>query len=222
MSHFLLYIPEASAASPKVFEEIGLGDFHQGAEGLHSPGPDGRHGMLCAWRRGNAPMHFNASEQTWIPAVPNGDAAAGRYWVGIWNDSPPVPKDLVRPYPYRGRMTALGDGNSWLFPESRELPRDFILADDGTLKYELQRKFHAFHMECLDWLECIDSQREKFVAPFSELWPFLVRALALNYRMLPELASHLRLFTTYNIRGPLFAVTGIQKLLDEYGDGHDD
>lgn len=204
MSHFLIYLPGAQGQSPELLEAAGLADFVAGAEFLQSPGPDGGRGAICAWRKpGHDPrVNFAPSEQTWIRQA----VERPLYYAGIWNDKPPLPEELLRPYPYRGRQFALGDGQQWLLPFARELPRDLVLSDDGGWRFEVQRRFYAFWLECQNWIEDLVSSgdpnidRDSFVAKVSYLRmvEFLIRALRINYRLLPEVASHLRLFDTLN------------------------
>lgn len=220
MSHFLLYLPGATGQGPSVLEDVGLADFHAGAEWLDlGIGPDEGRGMLVAWRKPGTPhrLHFNITEQTWIPANRDGDLPAGRYWIGFWNDAPPTPADLARPYQRKGRTHELADGQTWLFAEPGALPADLIQADDGTWKYELQRKYHAWYLESLSWLDRIDPATEVFRSSLEEMLPFLARALAINYRITPEVISHLRLFNTENVGEPFYTLIGAQTLREKFG-----
>lgn len=219
MSHFMLFVPGATGQGPSVLEDVGLADFHGGASFLEiGNGPDKGKGMLLAWKRPGVPQrqYFEPNEQTWVPANADGPLPAGRYWVGFWNDSPATPFDLSRPYLRRGRQHVLADGNSWLFAEPAELPADLIQADDGTWKYELQRKFHAWYMESVSWLARLDPTTGAFEASLTEMLPFMARALAINYRVTPEVISHLRLFNTENVAEPFWTLIGAQTLREKF------
>lgn len=220
MAHFLLFLPGARGQSPALLESVGLADFVAGAEFTEiGQGPTDQPGVLVAWRKpgGDSRFHFAADQQAWTPAAAGGPAApglaAGRYWVGTWKDAPPTPVDLLRPYHHGGRSIELGDGNTWRFPEKADLPHDAIMADDGSYRFELQRKFHAFAIEAGDWLTLLGNESATF--DYGKLVAFLVLALSLNYRLTPEVVSGLRLFNTNNLREPLFAVTGMTSMAEK-------
>lgn len=215
--HYQIFIPhqpgEPLGTAPQALERLGLADLIAGHEGRDSQGP-GEHsqGHLIAWRRPgkNERMHFNAGEQTWIPSLPNGPdgQGRGRYWVGFWNDSPITPEDLYRPYAHAGPVMELGDGNNWRIPRLTELPNDYIRADDGTWKFEVQRQYHDLWLECEDWRErCFDPENR--IADVFEVVEFCERTLRQNYRLLPEVTSHLRLFNSENVPTVLHAILGL-------------
>ena len=178
-----------------------------GHEGRVCAGPnDFNQGHLIAWRRPgkNEKCHYNAGEQTWIPAVANGPdgEGMGRYWVGFWNDSPVTPEDLQRPYSKPGKTVELGDGNSWRFPIIGELPRDLILQDDGTWKFELQRQYYDLYLQALE-LDSEIQEKGTINKNYGDVLMFCMGGLSQNYRFLPEVVSHLRLFSTENIKQAL-------------------
>lgn len=205
--HYLIWMPQ-SEISPtdtklQTLERVGLADHVDNAEPMESIGPTGTSGILFCWRKnGPCEFKFDPQEQDWIKAAANGDWKAGRYWVGIQKGNPPIPANLVRAYPYRGENYTLGDGQSWIIPRAESLPRDIILQDDGSLKFETQRMFHAFSMQADAWRTVRDN-KEPF--KFTAGWHFVVSALRLNYRITPEVASALKLFNTENI-GELVAM----------------
>lgn len=209
--HYLVFIPHAQhKTQAQALTDIGLADFVQGVESIPiSPGPSDLAGLLCAWRKPgkNEPMHFRTEEQTWIPSVKFGEAEAGRYWVGVWNNSPVIPSDLQRPYSHTGQQVKLGDGNSWRFPIIDELPKDMILADDGTWKFQLQKDYHDLWLEAEDWAKrLIQSKTHNF----GEIAEFCVRCLRQNYRLLPEVVSHLKLFNTQNLSHAMAALLSME------------
>jgi hypothetical protein len=219
MAHFLLYLPGAKGQSAKMFGEIGLPDLAAGAEFMESQGPDGGRGALVAWRKPAADdkrFHFARDLQTWIPAVPAGELAAGRYWVGVWKDSLPKPAELARgengTVPHTGHSLQLGDGQCWIFPDARELPRDFVFDGAGELTMVIQPAFQPLREEALQWLDrlvegaAVDGR--KTVLSYSELFAFLLKGLRLNYRIVPEVVTALALLNTGNVQSPLFAMIG--------------
>lgn len=209
--HFLLYIPDVQTSDPAHLERVGLGDLVQGATFLNEgEGPDGRGGMVIAWGSGGRPPqrhYFSAAEQTWVNAVAWDGLDPYRYWVGVWNDAPPTPGDLRRPYQERGVPFAMGDGNEWNLPKFRELPRDIILADDGTPRFEVQRRYHTLWHESLTWYSRFAAAGDDFTFKWSEGFAFVCRAMAINYRIVPELVSHLRLLSTDTLFLAMLAIT---------------
>jgi len=213
--HYLIFLPNANdATAPAQLEAVGLSDHVAGAEFLVSDeGPDSQAGVLCAWRKpgDGCDLCYAPDRQTWVPAVTDGDLASGRYWVGFSNDAPPTPSELQRPYPYRGVTKTLG-GQTWRIPEPKELPHDVIMSDDGSVRFELQRRFYDYGLQAADWSEKIaavyDEQNEQGL-DYSEIWKFVVQALRLNYRITAEVVNHLRLFDQDNILRTLFAAVGI-------------
>lgn len=221
MAHFQIFLPDARDSDhAEQLAAAGLAHLATGFDPLQCDGPDGQSGVCLAWRTPQQTrMGYRPDEQTWLPAVPDGDLPAKRYYVGLWNDSPPTPKDLQRPYAAPGRWLRLGDGNQWLIPESAELPADRILADDGSWKFEVQREFHDFHLECQRWADVVAEADKETTIPWEELDAFNRRALQINYRIVPELVSHLRLFNSANMAQPLFAAIGALRAAESAQNG---
>lgn len=208
--HYQLFIPDPPSGpktAPRMLEDLGLADFVAGHEAMHKPGPESKIGQLICWRKPgiNQPFHFNETEQTWIPAVANGPdgEGQGRYWVGFWNDSPPSPEDLERPHCELGSSVDLGDGNSWMVPCVHNFAKDLIRDDDGSWKFEIQRKHQASWNAAQQWMNRL---RDNSEFAFSELADFVESYLRLNYRLLTEVSSQLRLFSTQNLIGALAAI----------------
>jgi hypothetical protein len=211
--HFQLFIPGATGQDPRLLEEVGLADFVAGAEFMPSakgPAPEGRPGVLVAWRRpGSAMIGYHPDKQTWFPAVARDGLEAGRFWVGLWNDSPVTPQDLARPYPQPGSRVQLGDGNEWLLPAAKELDATLKLADDGTWKFEVQRRFHAFYLEYLKWFHFFGTCGEGDEYAFADAADFVMAGLRINYRLVPELASQLELFSKSTVNTGLLSILGV-------------
>jgi hypothetical protein len=213
--HFQIYIPAARGQSPQTLVDVGLADFVAGAEFVETaagPGDRGP-GVVAAWRRpGQVQMGYQPERQAWLPAAASGeDLAAGRYWIGFWTDSPPTPKDLARPYPQAGHRVTLGDGSEWLLPIAKALDADMILADDGTWRFEPQRRFHAFWLDYLKWFQFFGNAGPEDLIDFADAADFVLAGLRVNYRLAPEAASHLRLFTKENVLTSLMAIMGIDR-----------
>lgn len=199
MAAHLIYVPrsrhpENDARTEAILAAVGLAD-HAPAETLPvagGEGPDGEGGTLFGRWGTDGRLHYRAREQTWIPAVKSGDRPAGRYWVGVWNDSPPTESDLRRPYRYGGKEVSIA-GQRWLVPLPKQLPADAKLADDGSWRFVLQRRFHDYVLRCEDWVDRCAGDGSR--VSLADMIVLSVEALGLNYRLPPELVSHLGLFT---------------------------
>ena len=194
--HFQLFIPDRRGADPAHLDAVGLETMRAGALfGDIAKGPDGRPGVIIAWTpAGTAKIGFRPETQDWIPAVPRDGLPARRYWIGIDRDAPPLPADLKRPYQSPGTWVQLGDGREWLLPRAEELPRDFILADDGTPRFAVQRRYHDFYIESLRWREFFATAQPGMTYEYASLCEFVLAGLAVNYQLTIELAHHLKLF----------------------------
>jgi hypothetical protein len=213
--HFQIYIPNARGQDPQTLIDVGLADFYAGAEFVETaagPGDKGP-GVVVAWRKpGQAQMGYQPERQVWLPAAASGeDLAAGRYWIGFWTDSPPTPKDLARPYPQPGHRVALGDGSEWILPIAKAIDADMIRADDGTWRFDPQRRFHAFWMDYLKWFHFFGNWNEEAVIDYGEAADFVLAGLRVNYRLPDEVTNHLRLFTKENVLTSLLAIMGIDR-----------
>jgi len=210
MSHFLIYIPQSkdfTQVTSTDLARVGLEDHIEGAHTLATAsGPDNAPGMVYGWPKPtDNRLDYCPEEQEWFECKADGELKAGRYWVGVWKDSPPTPKDLQRPYPYLGVNVELGDGNCWIVPKIRELTADAIRADDGTWKFAVQKRYHAIYIESLEWQDTVAENRE---FEYGELADYLQRCLSLNYRIPPDLCAHIRLINTKILMSFLGATLG--------------
>ena len=216
MSRFQIFIPhtpdqQIEDMQPAVpLTRVGLKDLIGGSSAQLSIGPEDQQGVIVSWPdTGDLVTGYRPDEQTWIPAVPREGLEAKRYYVGIWNDKRPTPKDLRRPYPYRGKAIALNDHNEWIIPTAGELPTDMILADDGTWKFEVQRQFHALSQDADKWRDLLLNYEDGDTFEWSDLCEFIVPILKLNYMLTDEVVGYLRLFGQDNIVKALHAVCGV-------------
>ena len=194
--------------------DLGLADMVAGAEFMpNQQGPTERRlGAVIAWRKpGSVGFGYDPEKQTWIPAVANGPdgEGRGRYWVGFWNDSPPTPEDSQRPYAHAGPLVELGDGNSWRIPEIDQLPHDYIRNDDGTWRFEIQRQYHDLWLESQDWIARVFDKENR--PDLIDVLNYCEKILRQNYRLLPEVVSHLRLLNSENLAKVLHSCLGLLK-----------
>jgi len=197
--HPLIFLPEGSS-----LEKVGLSDHVDGNMGTRIvAGPTGEPGLLICWQGtiDGYSVGFRPDSQTWLPAVPKGDLPAGRYWVGIERNAPPTPAQLQRQAGVDGYRVRLGDGHEWIIPAARYCPQDVRLAPDGGIKLQVQDKYREFWDGSLRWVELLlsieEGQTALQIGP--QEWSYLTLALSINYRITPELASELRLFSTANV-----------------------
>lgn len=215
--HYQIFISGEQTNASQRLIAAGLADHVADAEHFAAAnGPDGERGLLFAWRKIGVPeMGYRPDAQTWLPAAAAGELPARRYWVGLWNDKPITPEDLLRPYAYGGKAVRLGDGHDWRIPQAAALPKDLILRDDGSYRFAVQRQFHEFYLRACDYFLQIGAARAdadgEVMVTIDEDWiAFCLQAIRLNYRLVPEVAvTHLRLFSDQNLA----------KLLDATLDG---
>lgn len=225
--HYLIFVPHLKATSCEaVLSAVGLVDHIAGAELAETDGPTGTidddagntvlesgPGVLCTWRRpgeGGVKFAFEPPRQTWRPAVAGSETIpAGRYWAGIYDDSPPTPDDLVRPYSTRGHRVTMADRRPWLVPAPAELPRDMALQDDGSWRFEPQRQFAAFVADAFEWLKIYATADETTEIELGDAARFVCQALAINYRITPEIASMIGLFSTDTITPAMWSACGL-------------
>lgn len=196
--HFQIFIPGVSGSNPEHLVQVGLETLTTRAQFLDvAIGPEKKPGMLVGWIGGRTrTIGFHPDRQTWTPAIAHTGLPQGRYWFGVWNDSPPSPEDLQREYPYPGASVKLGDGRNWLLPRAHELPCDMVRADDGSWRFEVQRRFYAFWLESLEWHKRLMAAGAGGSVRLIEVAEFVERALQVNYRLTPEVVNQLRLFTS--------------------------
>lgn len=116
-----------------------------------------------------------------------------RFAIGWLADAPPTPEDLQRmqhtndcpmltSYPCR-----LADGRVWLVPIARHLPRQWAQCrETGRPILEATPQFAWYWEEITDAFGRIESQEITLDNQPPELFGLAVRALALNYRLCPE------------------------------------
>lgn len=222
--HWQLYIPgvpiDRPLQDPRPLVAVGLADCAQAFDAsreLAAPRccAEGTTGLHYAWLSPQSPRIIAPELLQWHAAVAWDGLPAGRYFVGVDSVRPPRPDELRRPWQFPGRPIELGPAEhatQWLVPEPERLPREIAIADDGSLRYEVVRNFHGYTLdaqfvgECETWRQRINDGLQE--AQFAECLRFALRALRLNYRLTPEVANALKLFTTENVHRPLLAAVG--------------
>ncbi|MES2793211.1 MAG: hypothetical protein V4719_26615 [Planctomycetota bacterium] len=199
--HYSIYIPRAVGANPEHLTAVGLGELlRPDDEGpqfgdLIANGPDGGAGLYVVWT-GSEPV-YRPNELQWKPAKPDKvrNLPAGRFWWGVSGAEPLTPGDLVRTKLFRGHFVELKE-QTWIIPNILLLPHDFVLDDNG----EEAREVCATHRQMYDrgmWAynELKTHIETSLPSPEKELRQYVRDMLTLNYRLFPDLISHLRLLS---------------------------
>ncbi len=204
---YLIYIPgQHSGTTKELFASVGLSDIEHEIQVINSDGPDGNKGKLCGWLSSTQnQLIFKPDAQKWIPSAKCGTREPGAYWIGLWNDSPPTEKDLLKPNHRRGSYIKLGDGDRWSIVVPKDLDRFPMLNADGTLTWCCDEFFNwlvtSIDKRRADALSTItDDDTVEIRFNFTEDWQFLIQVLQINYRVTPEVVSHLRLFSQQAIK----------------------
>lgn len=218
----LIFLPHKRGASPTHLVDAGLGhllrldDNRPVQLDLPDAGPGGTAGQLLAWIDDAAavqaeqvgyfpPQPGQTPRQTWLPG------ANGRYWVGWQNDLPPTPANLQRRTLVDGPVTTLGDGQEWQLIAAANLPQQARLVE-GKWAWAPQTRFASF-VERSAW--AFDVARQALEAERAiplEAVEYALGVLSWNYRIVPEVADWLGLFTAETLLRTLVLTTDVNRL----------
>ena len=130
---FAIYLPGRHPNTDAAIRDVGAGwalDPSVTAMFLDVPesGPDGGGGKLVYFdgRRGRFPnqiTRIDLQTQTWLPAAKDGEAAEGRYWIGVVTGAALSPEWFQREAVIDGPPVKLLDGNHWVVPIAEYLPK---------------------------------------------------------------------------------------------------
>lgn len=215
---FLIYIPSVPGVvtpNDEKLTAVGLPALAAGCASITTPqGPDGKSGVVFSWPTNDprSTMGYLPDIQEWIPAEAVGDLPEKRYWVGFVKGFPPTPQDLAWPNQLDGELVTLGDGRAWKIPAAGMLPKNSRYTA-GTWGWAVQEEFEAYWEESCQWyMDLITKQlsEDQTTTVGAECCDYLTRALSMNYRITPEVVSHLKLFSTRTIGPALIAtISGI-------------
>lgn len=188
--HYLIFIPHKQAANQQHLIDAGLADLVRRDDeqplcnDLVGPGPGDLPGQIWSW--GDGIPAYLPDRQTWT-ADP-----LKRYWLGITNDDPPKPTELVRKRPVDGLGTVLGDGNEWVIPSVVMLPAVFDLDAQAKPIKVPHPRYKSFVDECGWALQAvIDALLQVAEPDWRRSLAFVVTALGINYRINQEIAIRL-------------------------------
>lgn len=201
MASYLIYLPGKRGASAELLREVGLDDLCADGAPLFvdvpGGGPDGGRGVLCGWDdpldpSKNQPLAVRMELQNWAPAKPHDGLEAGRFWLGSLKSSPVRPRDIQRRKTYESAPVKLADGNEWLMPVVRVMPKRIGFACDGSFGGQTRSEYRDFCAAA----ELIHTQLMEQDGKSLEVrggWEFGCRALALNYRVNADVVDWLDL-----------------------------
>ena len=218
--HYLLFFPKSSTASPELLARHHLEGLAEklGPDFLRGEGPDGVPGMIATWHygEGHSPDFENVK---WTHFQIDGEPLG--WYLGI--QETPTPKDLAVPDQIQGAEVTLGDGNKWVVPQSMYVPKTNRF-DSVTRKWRSgpddrfvdfcheAEKYASRIMEILFQLgneTRLGTPNAKSVQfQLDGILDFICRCLAMNYRLTPEIISHLGLLDEKSIARAIHAICG--------------
>lgn len=215
--HFLVFIPDCKPAEIEQAAKVaGLTPILGGHDVLpHVAGPNDLTGVMIGHLSPQAPlMNYSPASQTWLPSVCKDESGRSRYWVGIWKDKPPVEAELRRSYTQDGILFQLGPvppdeplpgcppipAQHWKIPSTKSVDSRAVYNDDGTMRWEPLRRFswlvdEAAQMQAAYIEHGLQTRSFQFANEPSPQIEWIIRLLQINYRILPEVAVYLDLFS---------------------------
>jgi len=201
---FLVFIPSGANGHPGLADvglECLLGPDEVSPEMVETDSfpPAGCPGRIYGWPEGmdGLPIH-QPDQQTWIPAAPDPDRKlpGKRYWLGLWNASPPTAEDLERPSLVHGRMGLRASSGEWRVPSLLNLPCAIELDDTTGRPKRVPKAEHAAWRSDAAWgldvtLKLLRGEADDW--SIDQGFEVAVRLLQLNYRLPRELVHRLGL-----------------------------
>jgi hypothetical protein len=199
--HYQIYLPGVRGEGSEAMRAAGLGGIVADANWVDvlNGGPDGGAGALASWGAGD--VAYLPTAYRWLPAFAREGLAARRYWVGIRIDSPPRPSELEYKTSLPGYPLELEDGQTWRLACAGMLPQVWRPdPEDGRPKLAIKQKYREFFDRSCSWFRQLRSldAGALIAAIDASWWDFIVEALAINYRIVPELVLDLGMISTQN------------------------
>lgn len=221
--HYLIYLPDCTPQDEGVAKRMklaGLTD-HMGDQDVlpNAKGPGSEIGCMVGWPTPQNPqMHYQPTVQTWIPSVLKSDGKP-LYYVGISNEKPPQENELRRKYTQAGDWVQFGK-QRWKLPTPDTVDSRAMLQDDGSYKWEVIREFswmcdereqlHAAYLNEFGVRSMVFK-----IEPSAQI-EWLVKLLRVNYRLTPEVASHLEMWVGKEHLLDTFLMTlGLSRKVDD-------
>lgn len=198
--HFLTFIPDCQPGQiEQRAQAAGLLDLLGGHNAIVcQSGPDGLSGVMIAHMHIPGSRHdYSPSEQEWVPSILKIDGKPA-YHVGFWKDKPPLEGELRRHYTQAGPLVQFGSAK-WKLPTPDTVDARAVYADDGSMRWEVIRQFSWMCDEAKvihdEYLEDFGTREMVFRVEPSVQVHWLLKLLRVNYRLLPEVAVRLDMWT---------------------------
>lgn len=240
MAAYSVYFPGARGANPAHFDRVGLHGIADNAQfaDVLDRGPDGGGGVLATWQRGDAATDAvlgNHAGLEWREAKPDEarGLAKGRCWFGFDRARRLTPADLERPASQRinGHWRKLADGQQWMIPAAPCLPHTMGLhPETGRFAARVDATFAAFaaraNSYAVEMFRALDSvQQLRDVRPdmlehegvsvtIEDAWQHACEALAINYRLTPEVIDALDLLDKKAMLNVIMATFDYQDVVE--------
>lgn len=195
MSTFCVFVPGDCRRHRSSLVDLGIGELDDVSVDVYTQdgtGPQGMRGLLFYFQRCDEPL-VKIQPDKWLPLAKLGELQEGRAWIGYLADNPPNAKSLARGTMQPGKWLKLS-ADYWHIPVARQLPRQLAMNADRSISSRIHERFAAFFDKAyasLDWFRVDDDG--KSYASFEEAFSFCCEALAINYRICPEMVSEFRL-----------------------------
>lgn len=218
MAHYMLFFPGSQDPDDAQLATAGLGGLVNTGVPIHwhqvlRGGPDGHDGMICCWCTGDPSRDADAGQHAnclWQPAKADRlrGLAAGRFYYGFNPASPPTPRDLALPKRYPGYDVEFADGSVWHIPAAIKLPHEHGINEDGVWERRVARRYLEFYDRSMEYGVQIFGQMDAAeviraanpdMPDDASLGSLTLEdadkhcciALALNYRVTPEIVDYL-------------------------------
>lgn len=200
--NYLLFFPDISAKKlPETARRAGLSTVVDiGFDAIAGDNAvAGKAGLHVGWTSPTSPfVNCRPSEQEWVPSLVKNEDGTPIYWVGFWRDKPPSQSELRRPYTQPGQRVKFG-AETWILPTPDSVDARAVYADDGSMRWEVTRQFAWMCDEAKDLAETYVKEfglrRLLFDADPRVQIDWLLKLLQVNYRLTPEVAVHLDMWT---------------------------
>jgi len=215
--HFLTFIHDCQPAQIEDrAKAAGLLDLLGGHNAVVCPnGPNGLAGVMIAHMQVIGSRHdYSPSEQEWVPSVQKIDGKP-LYYVGFWNKEEPKEGELRRNYTQAGPLTQFGAAK-WKLPTPDTVDARAVYADDGSMRWETIRQFSWMCDEAKvirdEYLESFGVRDMVFRVEPSVQINWMLKLLRVNYRLLPEVAVRLDMWTGKDhIMDTFLSTLGLQR-----------
>jgi hypothetical protein len=208
--HYLIFIPTTDPApGVDMLRRVGLEGLIDGnmpaeldIRATWQEPEQSQQGVLFSWispHGASSPLEFSLAKQLWhkAPPDPTRKLAAGRYWFGTDCAHSPMPNDMLRAQ-MPSRMITLGDGNQWGIPIAKQLPHSWGV-DPATGQFaRTPADPYGDFCKAAEGVYGSFRSASGLQVTIGDAWDYVCQALAVNYRITPEIVSFLGLINDSN------------------------